>query len=189
MRVQPVTRFENSRERALELFAEQGFGQVSLRKLANHMGVSTGTLYTHVAGKEELLFEALEEHYEQLLILVGRCARSGLTIQPTQRLSRMVGVAYRQCPSRFLLACRERHCLRPCHLTRIDSLRRRVADGLTMSLVGNKADGLAGEVLLNLIEHLPVWLAGEGLPADEQTSLIETLLQGCLQGLRHQPQQ
>lgn len=184
-----VTRFENSRERALELFAEQGFAQVSLRKLANHMGVSTGTLYTHVAGKEELLFEALEEHYEQLLILVGRCARSGPTIQPTQHLSRMVGVAYRQCPSRFLLACRERHCLRPGHLTRIDSLRRRVADGLTMSLVVDEGDGSTGEVLLNLIEHLPVWLAGQGLSADEQASRIETLLQGCLQGLRPQPQQ
>ncbi|MBA1184662.1 TetR/AcrR family transcriptional regulator [Stutzerimonas nitrititolerans] len=189
MRVQPVTRFESSRERALELFADQGFGQVSLRQLASHMGVSTGTLYTHVAGKEELLFEALEEHYEQLLILVGRCARPGPTIQPTQRLSRMVGMAYRQCPSRFLLACRERHCLRPGHRTRIDSLRRRIADGLRTSLVGDEVDELAGEILLNLIEHLPVWLAGQGLPAGEQTSMIETLLQGCLQGLRHQPQQ
>ncbi|WP_313289115.1 TetR/AcrR family transcriptional regulator [Stutzerimonas nitrititolerans] len=189
MRVQPVTRFESSRERALELFADQGFGQVSLRQLASHMGVSTGTLYTHVAGKEELLFEALEEHYEQLLILVGRCARPGPTIQPTQRLSRMVGMAYRQCPSRFLLACRERHCLRPGHRTRIDSLRQRIADGLRTSLVGDEVDELAGEILLNLIEHLPVWLAGQGLPAGEQTSMIETLLQGCLQGLRHQPQQ
>ena len=61
MHARSAATFDISRERALQLFADEGFGQVSLRRLASHMRISTATLYTHVAGKEELLFDALEE--------------------------------------------------------------------------------------------------------------------------------
>ncbi|MBV2206228.1 MAG: TetR/AcrR family transcriptional regulator, partial [Pseudomonas sp.] len=48
MHARSAATFEISRERALQLFADEGFGQVSLRRLASHMGISTATLYTHV---------------------------------------------------------------------------------------------------------------------------------------------
>ncbi|MDT3712035.1 TetR/AcrR family transcriptional regulator [Pseudomonas sp.] len=187
MHARSAATFDISRERALQLFADEGFGQVSLRRLASHMGISTATLYTHVAGKEELLFDALEEHYEHLLLLAERGVRGEPAVRPrVQRLSRALVELYRHCPSRFLLATRERHCLRDGHRRRIDSLRRRIAEQLATWLQGGEALA-AGRVLLDLIEHLPLWLAAHGLTAQQQTRLVDALLLGSLPGLRQLP--
>ncbi|MBV2207820.1 MAG: TetR/AcrR family transcriptional regulator [Pseudomonas sp.] len=187
MHARSAATFDISRERALQLFADEGFGQVSLRRLASHMGISTATLYTHVAGKEELLFDALEEHYEHLLLLAERGVRGEPAVRPrVQRLSRALVELYRHCPSRFLLATRERHCLRDGHRRRIDSLRRRIVEQLATWLQGGEAP-TAGRVLLELIEHLPLWLAAHGLTAEQQTRLVDALLLGSLPGLRQLP--
>jgi len=47
--------------RALSLFAQEGFGRVSMRALAAHLGVSTGVLYHYFEGKEAL-FAAMLRH-------------------------------------------------------------------------------------------------------------------------------
>ncbi|QXI35849.1 TetR/AcrR family transcriptional regulator [Pseudomonas promysalinigenes] len=48
------------REKAVELFAAQGFGQVSMRDLASHSGIQAGSIYHHFESKESLLFEIAE---------------------------------------------------------------------------------------------------------------------------------
>ncbi|MGE4405529.1 TetR/AcrR family transcriptional regulator [Pseudomonas sp.] len=187
MHARSAATFETCRERALELFADEGFGQVSLRRLASHMGISTATLYTHVAGKEELLFDALEEHYEHLLLLAGHGVRGEPAVrQRVQRLSRALVELYRHYPSRFLLATRERHCLRDGHRRCIDSLRRRIAEQLGTWLQGGEGQA-AGRVLLELIEHLPLWLVEHGLTAQQQTRLVDALLLASIPGLRQLP--
>src|ERR1700712_3172649 len=55
------------RERALELFATKGFVQVGMRELANHLGVTPGALYHHYPSKQHLLFDFIEEFYEEML--------------------------------------------------------------------------------------------------------------------------
>ena len=47
------------------MFAERGYGAVSMRQLARELGVSTGTLYHYFPGKEAL-FRALVDHRSQL---------------------------------------------------------------------------------------------------------------------------
>lgn len=42
-------------------------------------------------------------------------------------------------------------------------------------------------MLLDLIEHLPLWLAAHGLTAEQQTRLVDALLLGSLPGLRQLP--
>ena len=37
--------FEERRDQAMALFAEKGFGQVSMRELAAHVGLTAGSLY------------------------------------------------------------------------------------------------------------------------------------------------
>lgn len=54
------------REKAVELFAAQGFGQVSMRDLASHSGIQVGSIYHHFESKESLLFEIGETLYETL---------------------------------------------------------------------------------------------------------------------------
>ena len=187
MHARSAATFDISRERALQLFADEGFGQVRLRRPASHMGISTATLYTHDAGKEELLFDGLEEHYEHLRLLGERGVRGEPAVRPrVQRLSRALVELYRHCPSRFLLATRGRHCLGDGRRRRIDSLRRRIAEQLATWLQGGEALA-AGRVLLDLIEHLPLWLAAHGLTAQQQTRLVDALLLGSLPGLRQLP--
>ena len=61
------TRLETLRGKALVLFAERGFAQVGMRELALHLGMAAGSLYHHFESKEQLLFELIEELYEELL--------------------------------------------------------------------------------------------------------------------------
>ncbi|WP_296220566.1 TetR/AcrR family transcriptional regulator [Pseudomonas sp. UBA2684] len=58
---------EQVREIALTLFAENGFQNVSLRKLAETVGVQPGSLYNHIESKNDLLFELIDEHETDLL--------------------------------------------------------------------------------------------------------------------------
>lgn len=48
-------------ERSFDCFAEHGYAAVTMRDLAKHLGVSTGTLYHYFRSKEEL-FEALIDY-------------------------------------------------------------------------------------------------------------------------------
>ncbi|MCL6692118.1 TetR/AcrR family transcriptional regulator [Pseudomonas sp. R3.Fl] len=58
---------ERLRRVALQLFVEQGFQSVSLRQLANALGMQAGSLYNHMDSKQALLFELIEEHESDLL--------------------------------------------------------------------------------------------------------------------------
>ena len=46
---------------AARLFAEKGYHGTSVGDLANALGVRKGSLYAHIAGKQELLFETMRE--------------------------------------------------------------------------------------------------------------------------------
>nr|WP_288452990.1 TetR/AcrR family transcriptional regulator [uncultured Pseudomonas sp.] len=52
---------------ARQLFAARGFHAVSLRELAQAVGLQAGSLYSHIHSKEALLEELIEEGYEQLI--------------------------------------------------------------------------------------------------------------------------
>jgi AcrR family transcriptional regulator len=50
---------EAIREAAVMMFSKQGYHAVTLRKMAEQIGIQAGSLYNHIANKEELLFELL----------------------------------------------------------------------------------------------------------------------------------
>lgn len=52
-------------EKSFECFAKYGYGAMTMRELASHLNVSTGTLYHYFAGKQ-VLFQALVEHLAEL---------------------------------------------------------------------------------------------------------------------------
>jgi AcrR family transcriptional regulator len=47
------------REAAVDMFSKYGYHAVTLRKMAEQIGIQAGSLYNHIANKEELLFELL----------------------------------------------------------------------------------------------------------------------------------
>ncbi|MGV8842666.1 MAG: TetR/AcrR family transcriptional regulator [Pseudomonas sp.] len=66
-RESPLSRFEQIRYKALELFAERGLARISMRELAFQVEIRSGSLYHHFESKERLLFELIEALYDDLL--------------------------------------------------------------------------------------------------------------------------
>lgn len=61
-----VTR-ENLKEAAINLFADYGFKAVTLRMIADRVGIQAGSLYNYMDNKQELLGEILSEIMTDLL--------------------------------------------------------------------------------------------------------------------------
>ncbi len=52
---------------ALEMFAKEGYGHVSIAALSQRAGISKGLMYNYFPGKEHLLKEILNEGVEQIM--------------------------------------------------------------------------------------------------------------------------
>ncbi|MEM7064644.1 MAG: TetR/AcrR family transcriptional regulator [Cyanobacteria bacterium P01_B01_bin.77] len=49
----------------LDLFAERGYGSITMRQIAKGLGVSTGTLYHYFPSKEDIFIQLVQELCEQ----------------------------------------------------------------------------------------------------------------------------
>ena len=56
-----ATRRQELARQAARLFAERGYHGTSIGDLANAMGVQKGSLYAHIQGKQDLLYETMRE--------------------------------------------------------------------------------------------------------------------------------
>jgi AcrR family transcriptional regulator len=57
-------------ELALELFAERGYDQTSLREIADRLGVTKAALYYHFKTKDEILTSTLEDYLAEVHKLI-----------------------------------------------------------------------------------------------------------------------
>jgi AcrR family transcriptional regulator len=55
------------RETSLSLFARQGFAAVSMRQIADRVGVQASAIYKYHPNKQQLLVDIMRDHMEQLL--------------------------------------------------------------------------------------------------------------------------
>lgn len=55
------------REASLALFARYGYEAVSMRQIADRVGVQAGALYRYHGNKQQLLVDIMRDHMEQLL--------------------------------------------------------------------------------------------------------------------------
>jgi AcrR family transcriptional regulator len=58
---------EAIRKAGLRLIFERGYAAMSLRDLAAEVGIQVGSLYNHISTKQELLFELVHDHVNELL--------------------------------------------------------------------------------------------------------------------------
>ncbi|AVD82731.1 TetR family transcriptional regulator [Pseudomonas sp. SWI6] len=174
--------FEERRDRAMALFAEKGFGQVSMRELAAHVGLTAGSLYHHFPSKQDLLYDLIEELYEELqaTLDLGRRAMA----RGASALSCLIAAHWElhvQRPMQFRLAERDFCCLSEAQQARLNVLRKRYESGL-LRLIAPRAtlsgDALAAtaHVLATLLNQLPALL--QALPQEQGLGLMEDLLVG-----------
>ncbi|WP_449433717.1 TetR/AcrR family transcriptional regulator [Pseudomonas putida] len=181
------TSFEERRDRAMALFAEKGFGQVSMRELAAHVGLTAGSLYHHFPSKQDLLYDLIEELYEELQATLDQGRRAmakGAPVLPCLIAAHWQLHAER--PLLFRLAERDFCCLSEAQQAQLMLLRRRYEAGV-LHLVAPRAklqgEALAatGHVLAALLNQLPGLLQGRRLAEGEGLALMESLLLGGIE--------
>ena len=177
--------FEERRDRAMALFAEKGFGQVSMRELAAHVGLTAGSLYHHFPSKQDLLYDLIDELDEELqaTLELGRRAKA----RGSSALSCLIAAHWQlhaERPLQFRLAERDFWCLSEEQQACLASLRKRYEAGL-LRLIAPQAK-LPGEALIatahvmaTLLNHLPGML--QALPPEQGLGLMESLLTGGLE--------
>ena len=63
---------EAIRKAGLRLIFEHGYAAMSLRQLAAEVGIQSGSLYNHISTKQELLFDLMRDHINELLRQLDR---------------------------------------------------------------------------------------------------------------------
>ena len=134
------TTLEAIRKAGVRLIFEQGYEAMSLRQLAAEVGIQAGSLYNHISTKQELLFELVQDHINDLLRQLD-LALEGKT-DPVERLRSFVAfhVTYHMTRKReVFIANSELRSLEPKNYDAIVKLR----GAYEARLAGILAEGVA----------------------------------------------
>ncbi|NMZ51896.1 TetR/AcrR family transcriptional regulator [Pseudomonas poae] len=180
--VERCSRFAERRDKAVELFAKKGFMQVGMRELAACLGLSAGTLYHYYSSKQEMLFEVIEELYEQRLRLVAQVGD-----RPKNRHDRINALIiahlklHDDMPWHSCLAERDISCLTVEQQCKIKKLRERYEQSLNTVLgatseASESAYLTIAVLVANLLNSAPAWLIDSTLEKQTRKELLQALL-------------
>lgn len=120
------------REAGLDLIYKRGYEAMSLRDLAARVGLQPGSLYNHIATKQELLFVLIHDHMVTLLARID-AELEGIE-DPTTRLKAFIAfhLAYHiERKREVFIGSAELRSLTPKNRKRIVDLRRAYEDRLS----------------------------------------------------------
>lgn len=124
--------------RSAKLFAQNGYDRTSMAEVAAASGVSKALLYHYYVGKENLLFDILRAHLQDLVDAV-RAVEANQS--PRIRLRRLIGAlldAYRDADDEHKIQINE--------LSKLPSARKKDLVGLERALVAIFADAIAAVI-------------------------------------------
>jgi AcrR family transcriptional regulator len=84
-----MDRREEIIDAAVQLFHRQGYANTSMQDIANAVGLLKGSLYYHIAGKEDLLFE-IHERFMNVLIQKAKAREGVADLSARQRLAGLI---------------------------------------------------------------------------------------------------
>jgi AcrR family transcriptional regulator len=157
---------EAIRKSGLRLIFEHGYAAMSLRQLAAEVGIQSGSLYNHISTKQELLFELIRDHINELLRQLDR-ALQGKT-RPVDKLRAFTEfhVTYHMNRKReVFIANSELRSLEPKNYAAIVALRgayeRRLAEILSEGVAAGEFEVVDAQVatfaILALLTGLTTW--------------------------------
>ncbi len=135
-------------DRSAELFAEHGYDRASMSKIAEACGVSKANLYHYYRDKEELLFDVIRFHLEELLEVVEAADRPDLAAGP--RLKELVAAlleAYRDADAQHNVQINGLRLLPPDRQTELKAMERELVKIFSDAVAG-VAPQLKGTKLL-----------------------------------------
>ncbi|HZR87526.1 MAG TPA: TetR/AcrR family transcriptional regulator [Bradyrhizobium sp.] len=146
------TTLEAIRKAGLRLIFEHGYEAMSLRQLASEVGIQVGSLYNHISTKQELLFDLVQDHMNELL----RQLDSALEEKdgPTERLRAFVAfhVGYHMTRKREVFIANS-------ELRSLDSKNYQAVVALRSAYEGRLSDILSHGVARGVFEVVDVQVA------------------------------
>jgi AcrR family transcriptional regulator len=174
----------------LRLIYEHGYEAMSLRQLAAEVGIQVGSLYNHISTKQDLLFDLIKTHMDELM---GKLDEALAGIEgPVERIKAFIAFHLTHHITRkreVFIAYSELRCLDPHHYEEIVALRRVYEQHLIDILEQGEAAGLfhsgdtrvAAYGFLAMLTGVCTWFRPHGRLGKEQ--LIEIYSDLVLRGL------
>lgn len=155
---------------AIDLFAAKGYAAVSMREIAQEVGVNVGALYNHFPSKQDILVRVMSEHMDDLLLA---WASEAPAPKPTDRLEQFVRFHIRfniERPQRVFISYMELRALEEEGFKRIESLRKSYEDDLRAILISGRDQGffdiehphVAAMSILASLTGINVWFNEQG---------------------------
>lgn len=180
------------RKAAVELIAKHGFEAMTLRDLAEHVGLQPGSIYRYIATKDQLLVDIMAEHMETLIAAWRAADRPDG--DPRLRLEGFVDFHIRyhfRRQKEVLIANLELRSLTPdarracvaLRKTYEGELRGILESGIAHGLFAPTDSGIATNAIISMLTGVCFWYSPKGkLPADEIIAIHKRLVLGGLSG-------
>ena len=158
-------------DESLPLFANLGYAAVSMRMIAQAVGVNAGALYNHFPNKQQILVSLLSDHMNALLDAWAKVDLENLT--PAAQLDRFVRfhIAYNLPRSdEVFISFMELRSLEPENHKKIEDLRRRyenvvrtiIADGAKQGQFHVEDAHVAAMAVLGSLIGVNTWYRAKG---------------------------
>ena len=160
------------RDAALQLIAHHGYEALSMRRLAEEVGLGAAALYRYFPNKQAILVRLLETHMRELLAAWALVRQPGERPAP-ERLETFTRFHVRHhLPRRagVFLSYMELRSLEPDNFARIEALRRSYEDDLTAILADGRAAGtmavsepkVAARAIIAMLTGITTWYRAGG---------------------------
>jgi len=166
------------REAALRLIARFGYEALSMRRLAEEVGLGAAALYRYFPNKQAILFSLLKAHMDDLLAAWGQ-ARAPRSTPAPRRLETFTRFHIRHHLPRaegVFLSYMELRSLAPENFAAVEALRRRyegdlaeiLADGAASGALSSENARVTARAIIAMLTGLTTWYRDSGpLSADE----------------------
>lgn len=180
------------RKAAIQLIAKHGFEAMTLRDLADHVGLQPGSIYRYIATKDQLLADIMAEHMEALLVAWRKA--DDPSADPKARLENFVDFHIRyhfERQKEVLIANLELRSLTPDSRRSTVALRkayenelRAILDaGIARKIFPSVDSGIATYAILSMLTGVCFWYSPKGrLAADDIIAIHKRLVLGSLNG-------
>ncbi len=112
------------REAALRLFARHGYAAVSMRQIAQEVGVQAGALYLYTPDKQSLLFDLMQAHMTALLDALAALPPCDDPLAALEQFTRFHIRFHSARSDAVFISYMELRNLEPENFARIESMRR-----------------------------------------------------------------
>jgi TetR/AcrR family transcriptional regulator, cholesterol catabolism regulator len=181
--------YDDVLDAATTLFARIGYERTSVRAISSQLGIESGSLYSHISSKEEILLKIVERTARTFFTAAERAVDPSANCEEQLRAlcAAHLSVVHSQ-PEAVAVYYNNWKILEGEYHQQIVDLRRRYENIFTEVVTSGKADGSFGDVdaadaalvILSTLNWTPEWYSPSGLSGPDQIAarLADVLLQG-----------